>query len=148
MTRRIGLSTVNEYDHTFYGPQPYRENFSPVRVRVSTYPYRTTTVLWAPSMPQIMVWGKKWTYLGPVTQNFTIELGLGSEQASSSTWRFRAPLTFREGAWAKITKTGRTLRRAWGLNSMRNLWMLQGNFLFQYQLKYLSTQIFIKTWCS
>jgi hypothetical protein len=33
---------------------------------------------------------------------------LGSEQAAFSMWRFRAPLTFREGAWAKMPKTGRT----------------------------------------
>ena len=35
------------------------------------------------------------------------------------------------------------LRCARELNSMQNLWMMQGNFLFCYQLKYLSAQIFI-----
>ena len=36
----LGLSTVPVYgyDRTFYGRQPYRENFSPVRVWVSTVP--------------------------------------------------------------------------------------------------------------
>src|SRR5882762_11977857 len=36
----LGLSTVPVYgyDRTFYGRQPYRENFSTVRIRVSTVP--------------------------------------------------------------------------------------------------------------
>ena len=45
-------------------------------------------------------------------------------------------------------KLAAPLRHAQGLNSMWNLWMLWGNFLFQYQLKYLSTHVFIKTWCN
>jgi len=83
--------------------------------------------------------GKFWSGLWRDNQGSYVELG--SEQAAFSTWRFRAPLTFGEGAWAKMPKTGRTFDE--GSIQRETSECRRGTFYFNinlniYQLRFLS----------